>query len=109
MDQEYCKDRFCDANCTWSNHHVDCVYGKGNFDDTDTVCTCAAISENECCCVGVDWRSEREKQLEDENRKLYCLVDELRDYLKHDSHRCKGGACFCGLNGLMEDHNMATV
>ena len=21
-------DRFCDANCTWSDHHPDCKYGK---------------------------------------------------------------------------------
>lgn len=20
-------DRFCDANCTWSDHHPDCKYG----------------------------------------------------------------------------------
>ncbi len=104
MEQEYCKDRFCDANCTWSDHHVDCVYGKGNFGDTDTVCTCAARSENECCCIGVDWRSEREKTLEAENTRLYCLIDDLRDavrkYGRHDQLCAMVGGygyCNCGL------------
>lgn len=76
---------------------------------SELLCTCAAKSEADCCCDGVDWRSKREKQLEVENAHLYCLIDELRDYLKHDSHRCKGGACFCGLNGLMKENEMAPV
>ena len=47
-DQE--PDRFCDANCTWSNHHPDCKYGtqepacsgcgKTNTPDSQWACYC---------------------------------------------------------------------
>ena len=41
---------------------------------------------------------------------LYALIDELRDYLYHDSHRCfTTKTCHCGLNALLEEHGMAKV
>ena len=43
-------DRFCDANCTWSEHHPDCKYGtqepacsgcgKTNTPDSQWACYC---------------------------------------------------------------------
>ena len=67
------------------------------------MCQCAARSENECCCEGVDWRSEREKKLE-------TLVSELVAYVTHDSWRCeKYHECHCGLDALMDSAGMDRI
>ena len=39
-------------------------------------CHCCAHSENECCCQNVDWRSEREVELE-------ALVENLEQQVAH--------------------------
>ena len=71
--------------------------------DRQVRCQCAAKSEIDCCCEGVDWRSEREKQLE-------SLVVGLAEYIKHDSWRCeKYHECHCGLDALMDSAGMDRI
>jgi len=47
-------------------------------------CKCAAGSEWECCCSGVDWRSAREVELEAENKKLKAEIAKLKEELKNE-------------------------
>jgi hypothetical protein len=47
----------------------------------DNVCRCAAKSAIDCCCDGVDWRSNREKELEVLCAELKAKVDSLIETL----------------------------
>ena len=49
-------------------------------------CKCSAWSENECCCEGVDWRSAREVELEEECKLLKDKVSALHDHLNDVRH-----------------------
>ena len=31
------KDNFCDGNCTWLDHHPDCVYASKDEPDIDSI------------------------------------------------------------------------
>jgi len=63
-------------------------------------CECAARSESECCCAGVDWRNGREvflegrvKELEGAIRKVVAIEDgyELLDAVDVLAQVLKGG------------------
>jgi len=71
---------------------------------SDLLCVCAARSQVDCCCEGVDWRSDREKQLES------LVVEFLEGYLKHDSWRCERyKECHCGLDALLDSAGFARI